>query len=487
MPKSIQYAVCHLQKGSGNDSGMSCHIERRNAEGKLHIPANADSSRTHLNRELIAFPEGVTCRTQAIQHRLANAGLNRKVGKNQVQAIRIILTGTHEQMMEIEKSGRLDAWMRSNLDWLNETFGKDNVVSCVLHMDEKTPHLHATVVPIVTEERKRRKREGDQKYQTKAGPRLSVNDVMARWRLRQYQDTYAKDMKPFGLERGIVGSAANHKSQQQHNAEVIRAQETKIAGLEENIEALLADVAEAQQKYADIIAANEEAKESITAQLQSWFGFGELAKARKANKEKDAEIVRLQKELTDEKAKLATMKMQHAQELKEVRNGHQREMDAIIKRAENAEKERGRLQAVVDSQRKQLREQDRQLHPERYRLSSGATLDGYKFIGNYGIISGMMIWTKVSDIEHRATSHNLSPANLRAFREEKLTLEELVNTIFPPEEQVNEEQTHLLASALDLLFCGPATPHVGTGSGGSTSDLRWDGKDPNDRTRPKRK
>lgn len=221
MITNTQYAVCHLQKGNGNDSGMSCHIERRNAEGKKHIPANADKSRTHLNRELIHFPDGVTCRTQAIQHRLASAGLQRKVGKNQVQAIRIILTGTHERMMEIEKSGNLDKWIRSNLDWLSDTFGKDNVVSCVLHMDEKTPHLHATVVPIVTEQRKRRKREGEQKYQKKDGPRLSANDVMARWRLRQYQDTYSNAMKPFGLERGIVGSAANHKSQQQYNAEVI--------------------------------------------------------------------------------------------------------------------------------------------------------------------------------------------------------------------------------------------------------------------------
>ena len=25
---NTQYAVCHLQRGSGNDSGMSCHKER---------------------------------------------------------------------------------------------------------------------------------------------------------------------------------------------------------------------------------------------------------------------------------------------------------------------------------------------------------------------------------------------------------------------------------------------------------------------------
>ena len=97
-------------------------------------------------------------RTEAVQHRIDTAGLRRKVGKNQTKAIRIILTGTHEQMMKIANDGRLNSWIDANLKWLKDTFGEENLVSCVLHMDEKTPHLHATVVPIVTGERIRRKR-----------------------------------------------------------------------------------------------------------------------------------------------------------------------------------------------------------------------------------------------------------------------------------------------------------------------------------------
>ena len=77
---------------------MSCHIERKDAKGKIYVPANANADRTHLNRELVRFPEGVPNRTEAVQHRIDTAGLRRKVGKNQTKAIRIILTGTHEQM-----------------------------------------------------------------------------------------------------------------------------------------------------------------------------------------------------------------------------------------------------------------------------------------------------------------------------------------------------------------------------------------------------
>ena len=58
------FAVLHLQKGAGNDAPISSHIER------TIDPANAYKSRTHLNQELIHFPEGVTNRTEAIQRRI---------------------------------------------------------------------------------------------------------------------------------------------------------------------------------------------------------------------------------------------------------------------------------------------------------------------------------------------------------------------------------------------------------------------------------
>ncbi len=147
------YAVLHMDKTSGTDSAMSAHIERTIA------PKNADPERTHLNRELIKFPDSVRNRTEAIQHRLENAGLQRKIGKNQVRAIRILLTGSPEEMQRIQADGKLNEWCDDNLHWLVETYGKENIVSPVLHLDESTPHIHATLVPIVTTERRKRNRK----------------------------------------------------------------------------------------------------------------------------------------------------------------------------------------------------------------------------------------------------------------------------------------------------------------------------------------
>ena len=69
------YVVLHLDKSPSNEAAMTAHIAR------TQMPPNADPSRTHLNRELIAFPEGVADRTQAINYRLADTKDRKEPGK----------------------------------------------------------------------------------------------------------------------------------------------------------------------------------------------------------------------------------------------------------------------------------------------------------------------------------------------------------------------------------------------------------------------
>ncbi len=85
------------------------HIERKT------IPSNADPTRTHLNRELIGEANEVRNRDHAITERIQSAGIKRKITPNQVSAIRIMLSGTHEDMMQVQQSGRLNEWCNDNL------------------------------------------------------------------------------------------------------------------------------------------------------------------------------------------------------------------------------------------------------------------------------------------------------------------------------------------------------------------------------------
>ena len=446
---NTQYAVCHLQRGSGNDSGMSCHIERKDSKGKKYLPANADADRTHLNRELVKFPDGVSNRTEAIQHRIDTAGLRRKVGKNQTKAIRIILTGTHEQMMKIAHGGRLDSWIDANLKWLRDTFGEDNLVSCVLHIDEKTPHLHATVVPIVASERIRRKREGEKKYETKSGPRLSADDVMRRTKLHEYQNSYAAAMKPFGLQRGIVGSTAKHQA----NSEYYRQQ---VIQYEEDIAKLQADVEKAQEGRSTILA---------------WFGKGDLAKAKKELADKDGQIAELNKQIKALQAEKARLQEQHKSEIGKLRNGYQAEKEKAIRRAETAERQSEEKDAVIDRQRKQIDLLDRKANPQRYSLSSGAKLMRIN-VSNYRNPS-LHIWTRVGEELFEGTKFQIDYDVAQRHFNGQITDEEFVNTVFEPQEQVSVKQAELLGTAFTLAAVGPAQAHVGTGGGGSSSNLPW--------------
>lgn len=106
------------------------------------------------------------------------------------------------------------------MKYFADLFGKENIVAAHLHRDEETPHIHITLVPIVKGERKRKKREEQAKKRYRKKPanavRLCADDIMTRLKLKSYQDSYAVAMAKYGLQRGIDGSQARHKSTLQY-------------------------------------------------------------------------------------------------------------------------------------------------------------------------------------------------------------------------------------------------------------------------------
>ena len=324
------YAVLHMEKTSGTDAAMSAHIER------TIKPKNADESRTHLNRELITFPDGVENRTQSIQHRLDTAGLTRKIGNNQVRAIRVLLTGTHEDMERITNEGRLDEWCDDNLKYLADTFGRENIVSAVLHMDEQTPHIHATVIPIVTGERRKAGQEeqnGKKKYRKKnpQDVRLCADDVMARHRLKHYQDTYAQAMNKYGLQRGVDGSLAKHISTMQYYKELVEQQDS----LQENIETLLGLEEEAQKKLKKVKGeidvqkmkgAAVNATTAIADGVSSLLGGSKVKKLEAENEGLKQDIANLQRQVQAEQREQTKMEHRHNSEINKINRSYQQKI-----------------------------------------------------------------------------------------------------------------------------------------------------------------
>ena len=312
----------HLEKAKGTDSRMSAHIERT-----VH-PKNADRTRTHLNRELVQFPEGVRNRTQAIAHRIETAGIRRKVSANQVKAIRILLTGSNKDMKQMEAEGRIEGWCNDSLKWIRETYGEQNLVSAVLHMDEKTPHIHATVIPIVTGERRKAGQEeqnGNTTYRKKnpQDVRLCADDVMARHRLKHYQDTYAQAMNKYGLQRGVDGSLAKHISTMQYYKQLVEQQDS----LQENIENLLGLEEEAMKKLKQVKGeinvqkmkgAAVNATTAIADGVSSLFGGSKVKRLEEENENLKRNIVNLQKQVQAEQREQTKMENRHSSEINRV-------------------------------------------------------------------------------------------------------------------------------------------------------------------------
>ena len=304
-----------------SDTTQSDHIERK------IIPKNADPTRTHLNRVLVEYPDGVHGRDEAIAHRLNTADIRRKITHDQVRVVRVVLSGTHEDMMNIQEKGELDEWRNDSIQWLQATFGKDNVVAAHLHMDEKTPHIHAAVVPIVTGERRKAKKEqadGKRKYRKKTNSvRLCADDLFNRQTLVAYHDNYARVMAKYGLQRGVRGSEARHTTTMQYYRDLKRKNEV----LETETRLLQEKKAEAQEELKQVKAeirtdklksAAADTATALASSVGSLFGSGKMKSLERRNEDLQDRILELENETRQRER-------QQAKQIQEIRNAYEQQ------------------------------------------------------------------------------------------------------------------------------------------------------------------
>ena len=320
------FVVLHMEKAHGSDSGTTAHIER------FVIPKNADPTRTHLNRKLITYPDGIKDRSAAIQRRLEEAGLTRKIGNNQVRAIRINVSGTHEDMERIEKEGRLDEWCTDNIRYFADLFGKENIVAAHLHRDEETPHIHVTLVPIVKGERKRRKREKQVKKRYRKKPadtvRLCADDIMTRLKLKSYQDSYAVAMAKYGLQRGIEGSKARHKSTTQYYRDTQRLADSlkaEVVDLQQQKETAQEELKQAKKEVQTekLKGAATTAATNIAESVGSLFGGGKMKALERRNEDLQDRILKLEEEARQREN-------QQAKQIQDIKNAYEQQNSKLF-------------------------------------------------------------------------------------------------------------------------------------------------------------
>lgn len=365
----MSYAVLHIIKANSSLNSIAKHIERT-----AH-PENADPERTHLNRyNLVEYPDGITGLAEAVEHRIANAGITRKISDRQVRCLNMVMTSDNEGMQKIIDEGKLDEWIADNIKWARNTFGCDNVIGAALHMDERTPHLHIAVVPIVTTERKKKAREATAKkrYRTKAAnrPRLCADDIMERGKMSRYQDIYAEAMAKYGLERGIRGSEARHIGQHEYYRDCM----VKKKGLEEDIGNLSIEKRKLDKEKKSLESKVENLECRTTAldsrkkmltqvneeiRKQNNELYTENSRLTEANSSLAAEnksLADTNAGLSEETSRLSTQRKNLAadtERLTDEKKAYEAQIDEARKEARNAIRERDEAKAERDAQRKE--------------------------------------------------------------------------------------------------------------------------------------
>jgi len=185
------YAVMRIAKlkTMGEIGALGKHNER------TRETRNADGGRLGDNERLAGT--GDWCAD--VEARLAVARYRRP---DAVLCLEHVLTASKEFFADGD-SGRLAAWRDAAMEWLRDTYGRENVVAAVLHRDEITPHVQAVVVPI------------DERDHLNA-----KNWTGGREKLGALQDSYARAMEPLGLERGVRGSVADHQTVKEFYAKI---------------------------------------------------------------------------------------------------------------------------------------------------------------------------------------------------------------------------------------------------------------------------
>lgn len=207
-------------------------------------------------------------------------------------------------------------------------------------MDEQTPHIHATLVPIVKGERKRKKKEEQVKKRYRKKPtdtaRLCADEIMTRAKLKSYQDTYAQAMSGYGLQRGIDGSEAKHITTRQYYRDLMQQTEqlqTDIAQLQDRKETAQEELKRAKKEVQTekLKGAATTAATNIAESVGSFFGNNKVKTLERQNVVLQNRIFELEED-AQQREKRHTKQMQEMKNAYEQQNRRLSEFVDFVKR-----------------------------------------------------------------------------------------------------------------------------------------------------------
>lgn len=323
----MAFAIGRISKQKGGSVGASSGHNNRQRE-----TPNADPSKEKDNRVLIGDGRSVPERVKQV---IAEHG--GKPRSDSVEAVEALLTASPEWFLDDNEQidqKKVDQFCEKAKKFLLNRKYCGICIGATLHMDEKTPHIHAHLVPI------------------DPNGKLNCKHYFgSRQKLREWQNAFAKEMEPLGLERGVKDSRARHQDVKDFYKAITREHRIRVDPQKVPDPPRMFVTKDAAQKYKEevIRAVVEQVKEPIRTQLdQAKLTREETAKRKEIEKRAERQIA-----LVEKSALEAVRQLEQADQVNaalEQRNlGLQASNDALKKQL-RAEMTRANEHAVIATQ-----------------------------------------------------------------------------------------------------------------------------------------
>ncbi|HDK9006215.1 TPA: plasmid recombination protein [Staphylococcus aureus] len=192
----MSYSIIRVSKvkTGTNTTGIQKHVQRENNN---YENEDIDHSKTYLNYDLVnANKQNFN---NLIDEKIEqNYTGKRKIRTDAIKHVDGLITSDNEFFKD-KSQDEIRAFFEHSKEFIENEYGKDNLLYATVHMDEKTPHMHFGIVPI-----------------TQDG-RLSAKEVIGNKKaLTEFQDRFNEyvNQRGYDLERGQSRQVTNAKHDQ---------------------------------------------------------------------------------------------------------------------------------------------------------------------------------------------------------------------------------------------------------------------------------
>ena len=273
----MAYAILRFAKRKGGAAKAIAAHNERTKEVYASNP-DIDAERTKQNFHLVTPRWSYE---QEIRHRISMAGC--RVRKDSVKFVDTLVTVSPGFAKAHESE--MPEYFNRAFDFLKERVGEENIISAVVHMDEKTPHLHLCFVPLTKDKR------------LSAKEILGNKKSMIRWQ----DDFYACMAERWPeLERGTPAVETKRKHLTPQWYKKVTAMDAKLERLETALNGINAlNVGKKREEAVALLAQLLPEVESFQAETQRLREVAAAAQHRQQHSEK--EVADLQAELREER------------------------------------------------------------------------------------------------------------------------------------------------------------------------------------------